>query len=40
MYPWLTNVSLYVANACKKQRFTVNTVQYKLAESYIMPGTN
>ena len=33
---------LYIANTCKQQRFTVNTVHllYKLAESHIMPGTN
>ena len=33
---------LYIANTCKQQRFTVDTLHllYKLAESYIMPGTN
>ena len=33
---------LYIANACKKQRFTVNAVHllYKLAESHNMAGTN
>ena len=33
---------LYIANTCKSQRFTVNTVHllYKLAKSHIMPGTN
>ena len=33
---------LYIANTCKQQRFTVNTVHllYKLAESHIMPRTN
>ena len=33
---------MYIANTCKWQRFTVNTVHllYKLAESHIMPGTN
>ena len=33
---------LYIANTCKLQRFTVNTLHllYKLAESHIMPETN
>ena len=31
-----------MANICKQQRFTVNTVHLlrKLAEGHIMPGTN
>ena len=33
---------LYLANTCKQKRFTVNAVHLlnKLAESYIMSGTN
>ena len=33
---------LYIANTCKQQRFTVNTVHllYKLAEIHIMPEIN
>ena len=36
------NTLLYIANTCKQQRFTINTVHllYKLAESHIMPGAN
>ena len=34
--------TFYIANTCKLQRFTVNTLHllYKLAESHIIPGTN
>ena len=33
---------LYLANTCKQKRFIVNAVHLlnKVAESYIMPGTN
>ena len=32
----------YISNTCKWQTFAVHTLHflYKLAESYIMPGTN
>ena len=38
----LLKTFVYIANTCKQQIFTVNTVHvlYKLAESHIMPGPN